>query len=71
MTDTSLHRKTTDYGFEFGAADVMRCWSHKGTVCVRVASRTTGKYIDIQVSPAGRTMHVIEGKYRLYKDEGP
>lgn len=70
MTEETIHAQDTRFGFQFGNADVSRCWSHKGAVCIRVKSMTSGEFIDIQVSPAGRKMHISKGKMRLYKDDG-
>lgn len=62
------HYRETKYGFQFGQADVSRAISDKGMVVIRIASRTTGKIIDVQVSAGGRTMHTTTGQYLSPKD---
>lgn len=54
--------KETTYGFEFGDLAVERLFTHKGYVAVRLRSVATGKYVDVQVSPTGRSFHVKQGK---------
>lgn len=56
-----IHYEETRYGFEYGAASIERMWHHGGYVCLRVVCRSTGKYVDLQVSPKGRRIHVHEG----------
>ncbi len=63
-----IHYIETQYGFQYGNADVSRCFSHKGMVFVRIASRTTGKFVDVQVSAKGRKMHVSTGEYKSPAD---
>ena len=56
----------TQHGFDWGAAKVERCISHKGyvVVCVRNEARTSG--VHVQVSPAGRVVSVRPwGKARV------
>jgi hypothetical protein len=60
--------RETKYGFQFGQADVSRVCSDNGIVILRIASRTTGKFVDVQVSPKGRKLYVSEGKYKDPKD---
>lgn len=60
MTDKP-HYAETPYGFEYGALSVERCWSHNGAVCVRIRSVPTGKFVDVQVTPAGRKLYVSTG----------
>lgn len=62
------HYRETKYGFQFGQADVSRACSHKGMVVVRIASRATGKFVDVQMSPKGRKMYVSTGEYRSPND---
>jgi hypothetical protein len=57
-----VHYKETKHGFEFGQAAVMRVFSHKGAVCVRVMSRKNGKFVDIQLTPGGNKMFVSNGQ---------
>ena len=55
---SDVHRRTTQYGFEFGAARVVRACDHKGYVGIRIVTPYRG--VDIDVSPTGRTIHVRE-----------
>lgn len=54
--------RLTRYGFAFGDAIVERLIYHKGYVSIRVRSAKSGKYVDVQLSPCGRTFHVSEVK---------
>lgn len=58
---TNVHYAETRYGFEYGAAAVERMWNYRGYVCLRVVCRSTGEYVDLQVSPKGRRIHVHAG----------
>jgi hypothetical protein len=68
MRMSEMHYRETKYGFQWGEADVSRVISHKGMVVLRVASRATGKFVDIQVSPKGRKMYVSTGEYKSPAD---
>lgn len=67
MSEGTFYRETK-YGFQFGQADISRVCSDKGLVIVRVASRATGKFVDVQVSPKGRKMYVSTGEYKSPDD---
>lgn len=46
-----IESKTTQYGFQYGAARVERCASHKGYVVVGIS--TPKHRLDITVTPSG------------------
>lgn len=46
----------TSLGFDWGDMAVERCFEHKGYRCVRIRSMRFGVYIDVQLSPNGRSM---------------
>lgn len=46
----------TNMGFDWGDMAVERCYKHKGYRCVRIRSMSTGRYVDVQLSPQGRSM---------------
>lgn len=52
--------KMTNMGFDWGDMAVERCFEDKGYRCVRVRSMSTGDYVDIQLSPKGRRLHVTK-----------
>lgn len=61
MNDQDIHYAETRYGFEYGAASIERMYSHRGMVGIRIVCHKTGEYVDVQVSPGGRRMHVTKG----------
>jgi hypothetical protein len=58
------HYRETKYGFQYGQADVSRVCSDKGAVILRIASRATGKFVDVQISAKGRKLYVSTGEYK-------
>lgn len=56
-----IHYEETRYGFEYGAVAVERMWNHDGYVCIRLVCRKSGKYVDVQASPKGYSLHVTQG----------
>ena len=61
MSDPAVHYAETRYGFEYGAVSIERMYSHKGMVGIRLVCYKTGEYVDVQVSRAGRKMHIQRG----------
>jgi hypothetical protein len=60
---TSIDIELTNYGFTFGAAEVVRLADlPDGAVCIQVKTEA-GKSIDVYVSRAGRSIRVFsQGK---------
>src|SRR5690606_13692013 len=61
MEQKVTHYAETRYGFEYGAVSVERMFSHNGYVGIRLVCYASGEYVDVQVSPKGRKMHVMSG----------
>lgn len=64
----SEHYRETRYGFEWGAAKVSRCASHKGHVVLTVV--TPKERLDIRVTPSG-LIKLDKGIEKLGKDGLP
>lgn len=47
----SIHYKETQYGFEYGAAEITRIWSDKGRVCIGI--ETPRENLDVYVTRTG------------------
>lgn len=58
----------TDYGFVFGSATVTRLADFDGYAVVRVAGSAT-KWVDVYVSPAGRSVRVFSDGQELKAPE--
>lgn len=63
MSD-DVHHAETRFGFEYGDATVERCWSHKGYVSVMVRSMSTGDFVEVIVSPKGRSIRTERGSMK-------
>ena len=58
------HYKETNLGFEFEDASVERLFSHRGYAAIRIRSRSTGEYVDVQLSPKGRNIYIHRGNLK-------
>jgi hypothetical protein len=52
------HIATTQYGFEYGAAEVIRACSHKGYVVITVAAKCGA--VDLIVTPKGNRIRIVD-----------
>jgi hypothetical protein len=68
MTEKSADIKLTDYGFVFGHAEVTRLADFDGCAVVRIAGSDT-KWVDVYVSPAGRSVRVFSAGQELKAPE--
>lgn len=58
MPDNASTAKITTLGFDWGDMAIERCYEDKSYRCVRIRSMSTGRYVDIRLSPQGRHMDV-------------
>ena len=70
-SDERIHHAETRFGFEYGDATVERSWSHKGYVSVMIRSMTTGQYVEVTVSPKGRSVRVERGSMKMSPPSKP
>jgi hypothetical protein len=63
---SDVENETTPYGFRFGAALVERLFSAGGSVAVRVRTKT-GRYVDVYVSPTGRSLKTFESSAKTLR----
>lgn len=66
MSD-SLKSELTRYGFRYGAVEVTRLGSYRGSV--EIGLKTDGESLSITVSPAGQKVRVFSRDGREWKPE--
>ena len=54
--DDSPMYSLTEYGFNWGAMEVTRYFSHRGMAVLRIGSTGSKRYMEIYISPAGRNI---------------
>jgi hypothetical protein len=60
MSAREVVAQETDYGFQFGAAEVVRLAAFRdGAVCLRIKGAGK-KHVDVYVSPRGLALRVLD-----------